>query len=101
LTDQGILHDLKVKHDIEDPSNKLLLSIAMTVAEEHHIALGRQEKRRKELLLGWLNEHFNFYDVGTLVLHPTQRTTTWTLQAIATQKESTPATAAGGADPKR
>jgi hypothetical protein len=35
--------------------------------------LGRHEKRRRGLLIGWLNEHYGYIDVDSLV----QRYTNW------------------------
>jgi hypothetical protein len=59
--DQGILHDLRVKHHRDNPSRLLLLSIAMGVAQQQNLPLGRQEKRRRELLIGWINKHYDHF----------------------------------------
>jgi hypothetical protein len=62
--DQGILHDLREKHHRDNPSRLLLLSIAMGVAQQDGLKLGRQEKRRRDLLIGWINKHYaHFRDI--------------------------------------
>jgi hypothetical protein len=61
-TDRGILHDLKRKHGRSDPSLKLLHEVAMIVAQTYKLTVGRQEKRRKEFAIGWLNEHYEYVE---------------------------------------
>jgi hypothetical protein len=100
-TDQGILHDLKVIHDVDDPAKGLLLNIAVSVADQHQIRLGRQEKRRKDLLIGWLNEHHSYCDVASLILYQGPGCAPFAFQRIVTDEGSTAATAAEGADPKQ
>jgi hypothetical protein len=58
-TDRGILHDLKEIHHRPNPTRLLLLSIALGVSHELGIPIGRQEKRRRDLIVGWLNEHYS------------------------------------------
>jgi hypothetical protein len=55
---KGILHDLSVLHKRNNPSRLLLLSIALGISHAKNLALGRQEKRRRNLLIGWLNENY-------------------------------------------
>jgi hypothetical protein len=37
----------------------LLRGVAVVVAHANKLTLGRQEKRRKEFVVGWLNEHYD------------------------------------------
>lgn len=62
--DRGILHDLRENFDIESPTLGLLLTIAValqSICKEHGISLGRQEKRRREILIGWFNKHYDIF----------------------------------------
>jgi hypothetical protein len=56
----GILADLETFHGIETPDRILLVTIAQTLA---HLLpdseFGREEKRRKNLTIGWLNYHYD------------------------------------------
>jgi hypothetical protein len=71
LKDRGILYDLRRIHNLPDPTRNLLLGIATFVSRERKITLPRQEKRRRELLIGWLNLHYDkFKDlIPTLILY--------------------------------
>lgn len=86
---------------IDDPLNELLLATAIGVITECDIDLGRQERTKSQLLLGWLNEHYNLLQGETLVLQRQPWPTTRTHQAIFPFRRSTDATAAKGADPKQ
>jgi hypothetical protein len=61
-TDKGILKDLKLLFQIENPSLQLLLPIAMNLSHILNLPLGRQEKRRKNFLIGWLNKHYELIE---------------------------------------
>jgi hypothetical protein len=58
-TDRGIVHDLARLHDIHKPALSLLLPIATAMSARIGVPLGRQEKRRKDLLVGWINKHYD------------------------------------------
>jgi hypothetical protein len=55
---KGILHDIVRYFGIENPSLQLLLPIAMNLSHVIQVQLGRQEKRRREFLVGWMNKHY-------------------------------------------
>jgi hypothetical protein len=57
--DKGILKDLETRFQVVNPSLQLLLPIASNIAHTTKIPLGRQEKRRKEFLIGWFNKHYD------------------------------------------
>jgi hypothetical protein len=56
--DQGIVHDLETQYQIFNPTIHLLLPIALLMADVLDVPIGRQEKRRKDLLIGWLNKNY-------------------------------------------
>jgi hypothetical protein len=56
--DTGILQYLEVNHGISNPTRRLLKMIARVMSHMLGIELDREDKRRKNLLIGWLN--FNF-----------------------------------------
>jgi hypothetical protein len=58
-TDRGILRDLKDLHDITSPCRHLLLAIAFNMTELAGVPLERQDKRWRELLVSWLNAHYD------------------------------------------
>jgi hypothetical protein len=58
-TDRDIVHDLARLHDIHKPALSLLLPIATTMSARIGVPLGRQEKRRKDLPVGWINKHYD------------------------------------------
>jgi hypothetical protein len=95
-TDKGILHDLKVRHDLVDPSNSLLIAIALRVATEHQITFGRQEQRRKQLMIGWLNKYYNLINVDTLDLYEIPGVRGGMRKPYATATRTTDASAAQG-----
>jgi hypothetical protein len=59
LRDRGIVHDLEVHFSIANPTLPLLLTIAKTMSSLTGIQIGRQEKRRRDLLIGWFNKNYN------------------------------------------
>jgi hypothetical protein len=59
--DRGILHDLSQIHHINKPTQSLLLKTAMILARFHNVPLDRQDKRRKEVLIGWFNQHYDIF----------------------------------------
>jgi hypothetical protein len=71
--DRGILHDLEKFHNLRDPTKKLLLGIALGVAWERQLPFGRHERRRKDLLIGWINANYDHFKdiIDTLVLGDT------------------------------
>jgi hypothetical protein len=56
--DRGIVHDLEQHFQVANPTLSLLLPIALSMSSLIRIPIGRQEKRRKELLIGWLNKNY-------------------------------------------
>jgi hypothetical protein len=56
--DRGILKDLKDYHGIDNPTRELLVTIAMLMGNECGIRPDRQDKRRRDLMIGWLNLHY-------------------------------------------
>jgi hypothetical protein len=56
--DRGIVHDLEQHFQVANPTLSLLLPIALSMSSLIKIPIGRQEKRRKELLIGWLNKNY-------------------------------------------
>jgi hypothetical protein len=70
-TDRGILKDLKELFEIDDPPLPLLLTIARVLSEIIKIPLDRQDKRRREFLVGWFNKHYDHIrpHVSGLVLY--------------------------------
>jgi hypothetical protein len=59
LRDCGIVHDLEVRYRIANPTLTLLLTIAKAMSSLTGIEIGRQEKRRRDLLIGWFNKHYD------------------------------------------
>lgn len=61
--DKGILHDLKEIFHIENPTLQLLVTIAVVLQNmcKDHVMLGRQEKRRREILIGWFNKNYDMF----------------------------------------
>jgi hypothetical protein len=70
MTDRGILYDMDRIHGRSKPSRDLLLRVALVVARVSDLTLGRQEKRLRELLVGWLNEHYEYVEplIGSMIL---------------------------------
>jgi hypothetical protein len=56
--DRGILFDLEKRFQIVNPTLSLLLPIALNMSTLIDVQLGRQEKRRRDLLIGWLNKNY-------------------------------------------
>jgi hypothetical protein len=56
--ERGILKDLAETFHIENPSLKYLVPIAQCVSHLTGVDLDRQDKRRRELLIGWFNKHY-------------------------------------------
>jgi hypothetical protein len=56
--DRGILFDLEEGFEIVNPTLSLLLPIALNMSTLINVPLGRQEKRRRDLLIGWLNKNY-------------------------------------------
>jgi hypothetical protein len=56
---KGILQDLVQYFGIENPPLQLLLPIAMSLSHMIKVQLGRQEKRRREFLIGWMNKYYD------------------------------------------
>jgi hypothetical protein len=60
LKQSGILADLATFYGIKEPDRILLVTIAQTFAHLlPEIEFGREEKRRKNLTIGWLNDHYD------------------------------------------
>jgi hypothetical protein len=60
LKQSGILADLATFYGIKEPDQTLLVTIAQTLAHLlPEIEFGREEKRRKNLTIGWLNYHYD------------------------------------------
>jgi hypothetical protein len=59
LRDHGIVHDLAVHYGIANPTLPLLLTIAKAMSKLAGIEIGRQEKRRRDLLIGWFNKNYD------------------------------------------
>jgi hypothetical protein len=57
--DRGIVYDLAQMHNVTNPALSLLLPIATAMSARIGVALGRQEKRRRDLLIGWINKHYD------------------------------------------
>jgi hypothetical protein len=55
----AIIRDLQQYFHIENPPLQLLLEIAMSLANLIGVKLDRQDKRRRELLIGWFNKHYD------------------------------------------
>jgi hypothetical protein len=55
---RGIIYDLEQVHQVFHPTIHLLLPIALVMADALKVQIGRQEKRRKDLLIGWFNKHY-------------------------------------------
>jgi hypothetical protein len=56
--DKGILADFQQLYQIDNPRLHTLLPIAMTMASIIGVSLGRQEKRRRGILIGWFNKNY-------------------------------------------
>jgi alpha-L-fucosidase len=57
--DKGILRDLRDVFDLDGPTLQHLLPIAQTLAHKIGEVLDRQDKRRREFVIGWLNKHYD------------------------------------------
>jgi hypothetical protein len=57
--DHGILHDLEQEFKIRCPCMAILRQIAVLLGKVIGIEPGRQERRRREFCIGWLNEHYD------------------------------------------
>ena len=57
-TDRGILVDLKEMFDMEKPTKDDLKALARIVGEHLNIEVDRQDKRRKEFMVGWFNKNY-------------------------------------------
>jgi hypothetical protein len=57
--DRGILYDLREIFGIPDPSFEVLLPIGLALARCIKMDLGRQEKRRKPLIIDWINKNYS------------------------------------------
>jgi hypothetical protein len=57
--EQGILHDLQKIYNILNPTIQLLLPIALNMSALINVPIGRQEKRRRNFLIGWLNKNYD------------------------------------------
>jgi hypothetical protein len=90
--DKGILYDLNRWHGRNKPSRDLLLSIAMGVAAQCGLTIGREEKRRKSFLIGWINEHYDcFRDViENLVLGDTTGSLSGPVEQLKQYREEHP-----------
>jgi hypothetical protein len=58
---RGVCHDLRVIYNIPNPTRELLRSIALGLSYETGIGIGRHEKRLKELMIGWINSHYEHF----------------------------------------
>jgi hypothetical protein len=56
-----ILPALKQIHNIDKPSHAQLLAIARAVSARFGIVLDHEAKRRKSILIGWLNKNFEAF----------------------------------------
>jgi hypothetical protein len=56
--ERGILKDLADMFQIENPPLKFLVPIAQCVSRLIDVELDRQDKRRRELLIGWFNKNY-------------------------------------------
>jgi hypothetical protein len=54
----GIVHDLEQQFQVTNPTLSLLLPIALSMSKLIDVPIGRQEKRHKDLLIGWLNKNY-------------------------------------------
>jgi hypothetical protein len=59
--EEGILVDLKKFHDIPAPSHRLLLALALEVARSAEVNIDRDVRRRKYMLVGWINSHYDLF----------------------------------------
>jgi hypothetical protein len=57
--DRGIIFELEGRCQVANPTLSLLLSIALSMSSLIGVPIGRQEKRRRDLLVGWLNMHYD------------------------------------------
>jgi hypothetical protein len=60
-TDGGILADLKEHFGIENPPLPLLFQIGMNLSKACNVKFPRDERRRRELLIGWLNHNYDTF----------------------------------------
>jgi alpha-L-fucosidase len=58
-SNKGILKDLKELFGMENPTLQHLLPIAQTMSHKIKEQLDRQDKRRREFVIGWLNKHYD------------------------------------------
>jgi hypothetical protein len=58
-SEPGILHDLKRFHNVEKPKVALLLAIASGVAQAGGMTMTRDVRRRRDLLIGWINSNYD------------------------------------------
>jgi hypothetical protein len=57
--DKGVLKDLAEIFHVQNPPLKFLLPIAQCMAVMMNIELDRQDKRRREVLIGWFNKNYD------------------------------------------
>jgi hypothetical protein len=69
-TNHGILKDLEESFALTDPSRRTLLPIVQTLSTLINVPVDRQDKRRKEFLIGWCNKNYDLIKpkLKTLVL---------------------------------
>jgi hypothetical protein len=58
-TDRGIVDDLARMYNICNLALSLLLPIVTNMSARIGVPLGCQEKRRRDLLLAWINKHYD------------------------------------------
>jgi hypothetical protein len=58
-TERDILRLLREYHSITNPSHRVLKMIAQTMASSVGLKIGREPSRRKELLIGWMNQNYD------------------------------------------
>lgn len=56
--DKGIIHEFKETFGVENPTKDDLLALAQIVSKHTSIVLDRQDKRRKNILIGWFNSNW-------------------------------------------
>jgi hypothetical protein len=55
---RGVLKDLSEIFHVENPPLKFLVPIAQCLSAILNVELDRQDKRRRELLVGWFNKNY-------------------------------------------